>query len=282
MNTEIAEKTAKQVVDEREGLISILERIQSRYNYLPEKALREVAEQTGISLVDVYGVASFYRAFSLKPRGKHLVACCLGTACHVREGPSVARALEKELGISAGETTEDKVFTLEAVNCLGACALGPIVVADGRYFSKVKPSGIKEILKQTREGLDKVDTKGDKRIIPLEVRCPRCNHTLMDPNHVMDGYQAVRVTISFENRHGWMCLSSLYGSSAVSSQYAVPEGAIASFFCPHCHNELLGSTACPECGVRMVPMIVRGGGMVQVCPRRGCKGHRLDLNGVNL
>ncbi len=282
MYIETAEKSIGQVLSEREGLISILERIQSRYNYLPEKSLREVAEQTGLSLVDIYGVASFYRAFSLKPRGRHLIACCLGTACHVRGGPAVAQALEKELGVKAGETTQDMEFTLEAVNCLGACALGPIVVADGQYFSKVKPSDVKEILKQSKEGIQKVDISKDDRVIPLDVRCAKCNHSLMDPRRLIDGYQAVKVTISFMNKHGWLCMSSLYGSSSIDSQHEVPEGVVASFFCPHCHSELLGSTACPECDVQMVPMIVRGGGMSQICPRRGCKGHRLDLNGVNI
>ena len=100
------------------GLISILEKIQSKYSYLPEKALKEVSKNTGLSLVDIYGVATFYKSFSLKPRGKHLISVCLGTACHVRGGPAIARELEKELGIKAGETTENREFTIETVNCL--------------------------------------------------------------------------------------------------------------------------------------------------------------------
>lgn len=104
------------------GLISILEEIQAVYSYLPREALEEVARQTGRSLVDIYGVATFYTAFSLEPRGKHLVSACLGTACHVRGGPAVAQELERQLGIKAGETTPDREFSLETVNCLGACA----------------------------------------------------------------------------------------------------------------------------------------------------------------
>src|SRR5690606_22695369 len=104
---------------------------------LPEQALREVADATGRPLVDVYGVATFYRAFSLKPRGKHVCTVCLGTACHVRGAPAVVSAFEKRLAVKAGETTSDEEFTLETVACLGACALGPIVVADGHYFSNV-------------------------------------------------------------------------------------------------------------------------------------------------
>ena len=128
--------------EKRGGLIAILQEIQSRYSYLPEHALRLVAENTGHSLTDVYGVATFYRAFSLKPRGKHLVTACLGTACHVRSGAVIAGELERVLEIKAGETTEDGMFTLETAACLGACALGPIVVVDGEYYSKVKKADV--------------------------------------------------------------------------------------------------------------------------------------------
>ncbi|MDQ1256649.1 MAG: NADH-quinone oxidoreductase subunit [Candidatus Hydrogenedentes bacterium] len=132
------------------NLISILEEIQDHNGYLPEKALRTVAEKTGLSLVDIYGVATFYRSFSLKPRGKHYVCVCLGTACHVRSAPMVVEEFERRLGIQAGETTADAEFTLETVNCLGACALGPIVVIDGQYYSKVKPAMVKKLLNEAR------------------------------------------------------------------------------------------------------------------------------------
>ena len=134
------------------GLISILAEIQAKYGYLPEEALREVAERTGRSLVDIYGISTFYRAFSLKPRGKHLISVCLGTACHVRGGPRVLEEFEKQLGISAGATTGDKEFTLETVNCLGACALGPVVVIDGHYFTAVRTPKVKGILDRALEG----------------------------------------------------------------------------------------------------------------------------------
>ncbi|MFH1010718.1 MAG: NAD(P)H-dependent oxidoreductase subunit E, partial [bacterium] len=101
------------------SLIAMLQDIQARYNYLPAEALRIVAEQTNRSSVDIYSVATFYRAFSLEPRGKHLVSVCLGTACHVRGAPRVAEEVGKQLGIKAGETTPDKMFTMETVNCLG-------------------------------------------------------------------------------------------------------------------------------------------------------------------
>ncbi|MFH1999433.1 MAG: NAD(P)H-dependent oxidoreductase subunit E, partial [Planctomycetota bacterium] len=113
------------------NLISLLEGIQAKYGYLPEDALRNVAKDTGRSLVDIYGVATFYKAFSLKPRGKHLISVCLGTACHVSGGPIIAKEFERQLKIKAGGTTEDREFTLETVACLGACAIGPVAVVDG-------------------------------------------------------------------------------------------------------------------------------------------------------
>ncbi len=135
------------------ALIAVLEEVQSEYGYLPEEALRAVAGQTGRSLVDIYAVATFYRSFSLNPRGRHVIYVCLGTACHVRGAPMVVEEFERRLGIKAGETTHDGEFTLDTVNCLGACALGPIVVVDGRYFSNVDTAEVKGILKDVRAGL---------------------------------------------------------------------------------------------------------------------------------
>ncbi len=266
----------------KEGLISVLEKIQAKYSYLPEDALRAVAEETGRSLVDIYGVATFYRGFSLKPRGKHLVSVCLGTACHVRGGPAIAEEVQRQLDIKTGETTSDNEFTLETVNCVGACALGPVVIADGHYFSKVKSSKVKKILKSIKAGLDRIEIDTDQRVFPLEVSCARCNHSLMDPRHVIDGHPPVRVTVSFGNKHGRMLISSLYGSYEVALEHEIPTDTIVHMFCPHCHAELIGSSKCRECGAPMVPMIVRGGGVVQICSRRGCKGHMLDLGGATV
>jgi len=259
------------------GLISVLEEIQAKYGYLPEESLREVAEKTGKSLVDVYGVATFYRAFSLTPRGKHLISVCLGTACHVRGGPAIAQEIKRILRINTGETTQDREFTLETVNCLGACALGPVVVVDGHYFPKVKVSMVSEILDRVLAGFDIVEVETDQRVFPLEVSCARCNHSLMDPLHMIDGHPPIRVTVSFGQKHGWLLLSSLYGSYKVNSEHEIPPHTIVQIFCPHCHAELIGGAKCGECGAAMVPMIVRGGGVVQICTRRGCRGHLLDL-----
>lgn len=275
-------KILKKYNNKGDNLVAILEDIQSKYGYLPKDALISVAEETGRSLVDIYGVATFYKSFSLKPRGEHLISVCLGTACHVRGAPMIAEEFERQLKIKAGNTTHDNEFTLETVNCLGACALGPIVVVDGRYFSNVNTNKVKRIIKKAREGLDKITAKADERIFPVEVSCSRCNHSLMDSGHLIDGYPSIRITVAFGNVHGWLALSSLYGSYNVSSEYEIPPDTIVNFFCPHCHSELLGASNCGECGAPMVPMIVRGGGVVQICSRRGCKGHMLDLNGVNV
>jgi len=262
------------------GLISILEEIQAAYGYLPRNILEELAEKTERSLVDIYGIATFYRTFSLTPRGKHLVSVCLGTACHVRGGPAIAEEISQQLGVNPGETTPDREFTLETVNCLGACALGPVVVVDGHYFPSVKRSQVKEILARARTGIDLIEVETDQRVFPVEVSCSRCNHSLMDSDFVVDGRPGIRITISFGNKHGWLVLSSLYGSYKVRSLHEIPEDTIVNFFCPHCHSQLIGGTRCVECEAPMVPMIVKGGGVVQICSRKGCKGHLLDVGGA--
>lgn len=117
----------------KKNLIAILLDIQAAYNYLPPESLRLVASELGIPLIDAIGVATFFRAFSLTPRGKHTCLVCLGTACHVRGGPKILDEFERRLGISAGETTKDGQFTLETLACLGCCAIGPVVVIDKKY-----------------------------------------------------------------------------------------------------------------------------------------------------
>ena len=278
MKTEVLGILDKHESD-RGGLISILEEIQAKYSYLPAEALKAVSEATGQSLVDIYAVATFYKSFSLKPRGKHLCSVCMGTACHVRGAPTVAQEFERHLGVTPGETTSDKEFTLETVNCLGACALGPVAVVDGHYFSNVRSKRVKKIIEETLAGLDEAEIKADRRVYLLTVSCSRCNHSLMDPNHPIDGSPSIRVTASFERKHGWLRLSSLYGSFLVESEYPIRTDEVLDIFCPHCHAELKGASTCPLCNAPMVSMIVRAGGIVQICSRRGCKGHMLDLEG---
>jgi len=129
----------------RDSLISILQDVQTEYHYLPEEALREVARMLDLPLIQVYGVATFFKAFSLQPRGEHLVHVCLGTACHVRGANSVLDEVKRRLRVEPGQTTDDMQYTLETVNCLGACALGPIVVVDGEYHGQITPRQVKKI-----------------------------------------------------------------------------------------------------------------------------------------
>jgi NADH-quinone oxidoreductase subunit E len=258
----------------RGGLIAILEEIQGHYGYLPEKALRRVAEKTGGSLVDLYSVATFYSSFSLKPRGRHVVCACMGTACHVRGASGVVDAFERRLGIRAGETTPDKEFTLETVNCLGACALGPVVVMDGRYYSKVKKSGVRQLLETDADAGGPLD---DPRNFPIEASCPRCNRGLMDPATAIDNLPAIRISWTNGHRHGRMHLSAVYGSPHVKIEHDIAPGTVLNFLCPHCHGELNNGDACFECGAPLADMIVIGGGMLKICTRTGCKGRMLDL-----
>ena len=263
--------------ENRGRLIAILEEIQAEYGYLPETLLRKVSDQTGYSIVDVYGVATFYRSFSLKPRGKHLIFACLGTACHVRGAPRVVEELERQLGIKAGQTTEDKEFTLETVNCLGACALGPVVVIDGHYFSQVRKSRINQLLDDARNGFGKLHIEKDERIFPVNVSCPHCNHSLKDETFTIDGQPSIRVTISSDGQQDWLRLSCLYGSYNFACDLDVPTDSVVSFICPHCNVEFPSTLDCSVCAAPMVPMLVDDGGTVQICSRRGCKNHMLDL-----
>ncbi|UCG59892.1 MAG: NAD(P)H-dependent oxidoreductase subunit E [Phycisphaerales bacterium] len=263
--------------EDRGGLIAILEEIQREYGYLPEKALRVVSDKTKHSLVDVYGVATFYRSFSLKPRGKHLVCACLGTACHVRGAPSIVEELEQQLAVKAGETTADMEFTLETVNCLGACALGPVVVIDGHYSSKVRKYRVGQLVDEARRGFDSTEIGNDQRIFPIDVSCPHCNHSLMDEAFVIDGHPSIKVSVSFDHEDGSLRLSCLYGHYRISTELDIPIGTVVNFRCPHCHVQLPSTSDCSVCGAPMVPMLVYGGGMLQICSRRGCKNHMLDL-----
>ncbi|MEE8360132.1 MAG: NAD(P)H-dependent oxidoreductase subunit E [Candidatus Omnitrophota bacterium] len=145
------EKEVDKIVDSYDakitGSISILQDIQSRYNHLPKEALMRMGKRLDMPLSQVFSLATYYKAFTLKPRGKHLISVCMGTACHVRGAPKLANAIQKKLALRSGETTKDGNFTLELVNCLGACALGPLLVIDGKYYSKVDADKIDPILK---------------------------------------------------------------------------------------------------------------------------------------
>ena len=127
-------------------LVSILQDLQAECNYLPKEGLTRVSEGLDIPLSQVYSVATFFKAFSLKPRGRHSITVCLGTACHVRGAVRILENIERELGISRGGTTDDLRYTLETVNCVGACALGPIVIVDGEYSGQMKTDKVRPLL----------------------------------------------------------------------------------------------------------------------------------------
>lgn len=169
-------KEATKVIDKliaHDGklLISLLEDVQEYYHYLPENALREISRRLEIPLRDVYGVATFYSAFSLTPKGEHIATVCLGTACHVRGGARIVDSLADELGIQPGETTPDKKFSLETVNCLGCCAIGPIVLLDGVYYGEMTPQKAIKLLKTvtTEKNNDKVKVNKRARSVASQV-----------------------------------------------------------------------------------------------------------------
>jgi len=136
---------------QKASLIAILQDIQAKMNYLPRKALVQVSKSLDIPLARVYEAATFYKAFSLEPKGRHTVQVCLGTACHVRGGARVLDYLENRLEVKSGDTTKDLAFTLESVNCLGACALGPMMVIDRKYYGKIDTPKIESILEKYRD-----------------------------------------------------------------------------------------------------------------------------------
>jgi len=130
------------------GLIPVLEEAQVCLEYLPLSVQKRIAAGLNLPLSRVYGVVTFYSFFTMTPRGKHTIRVCLGTACYVRGGKALTEALEKQFGIKEGETTADRMFTLESVRCLGACGLGPVVVVDEDIHGRVKPGKLKDVLSQ--------------------------------------------------------------------------------------------------------------------------------------
>ncbi len=263
--------------NQRGGLIAVLGEVQTRHGYLPESALRVVSERTGRGLEDVYSVATFYRSFSLRPRGQNLVCACLGTACHVRGAPRVVEALERKLGIRTGQTTVDMRFSLETVNCLGACALGPVVVINGRYHSKVKKSAVSGLIDNVAQGSAAEHAGVAHAAFELELDCPHCGRSLRDERVRLDDCPSVRLAAAMGNRRGCVRISSLYGSRLAATELGIPEGSVVEFRCPHCAVRLPSHADCWDCGAPMFSLQVRGGGAFSFCSRRGCDRHMLDV-----
>ena len=129
-------------------LVSILQDIQEEFNYLPRESLEQVSKTLDIPFSQLYSVTTFFKALRLTPRGRHLINVCMGTACHVRGAVKVLESTERELGIKSGGTTDGLEFTLETVNCVGACALGPVVIIDGEYHGQMKTEKVKDMIKE--------------------------------------------------------------------------------------------------------------------------------------
>ncbi len=142
-------KTIVEKYDSNKGfLVPVLQDVQKELNYLPREALDLVSDYLQVSISQIFEVATFYKAFSLKPRGRFQMALCKGTACHVRGVPLIIDHVERVLDIEEGETTEDLMYTFETVNCLGACALGPIMVVNGEYHGKMTIAKTDKLLKK--------------------------------------------------------------------------------------------------------------------------------------
>lgn len=146
MSIEQIDKIIDKYVNEKGVLIQLLLDIQHQLNWIPKIAIMRINERLKIPVSEIYRVASFYTGLSLKPRGRHLVRVCAGTACYVRGGPRILDSVELILKIKPGETTSDEIFSLETVNCLGCCALGPVVEIDGQYHGKLSPSTVGRLL----------------------------------------------------------------------------------------------------------------------------------------
>jgi NADH-quinone oxidoreductase subunit E len=150
------DKRAKDVLKrhpagEPSALVNVLHDIQGEFRYLPEEALRLAALHLKVSPAQIFGVASFFEGFHLKPRGEHICTVCMGTACHVRGAPRLLEQAERDLNIASGQTTADMQFTLEEVNCVGACALGPLVIIDGEYNGNMTPHRLSKLVNKIQK-----------------------------------------------------------------------------------------------------------------------------------
>ena len=151
MDTKAIDRIVKKYNYEHSSIIAILQELQELEKYLPERDLEYLSEKLSMPLSKIYRIATFYNAFSLTPRGKHLINVCLGTACHVRGAAKVLDRIKMYLGVDMGEMTKDKLFSLETVNCLGACAMGPIVVVGSDYHGQMTPAKVASTIKKYKK-----------------------------------------------------------------------------------------------------------------------------------
>jgi len=157
--------TIKKIIDSYQSdkgfLVPVLQDVQQELNYLPRESLDLVSEYMKVPISQIYEVITFYKAFSLEPRGKHQISLCQGTACHVRGVPLIIDHIERELGIESGQTTKDLNYTFETVNCLGACALGPVMVVNDEYHSQMNITKTSKLLKKIDKEIKKEKKGGE-------------------------------------------------------------------------------------------------------------------------
>jgi NADH:ubiquinone oxidoreductase subunit E len=142
--------------NDRGMLIPMMQDLQAEYGYLPSEELKRLAAELGVPLSRVYGVAMFYSSFRLSPKGQHEVTLCMGTVCYLKGAPKISEAICAEYEIKPGGTTADRLFTLQAVNCVGACALAPVMVVDGKYYDGVTPDSALAVLRGLASGAEEV------------------------------------------------------------------------------------------------------------------------------
>ena len=155
-------QTLEQIIEGRRSqpsqLIEVLQDVQREYGYISKEAMLAASHDLGVPLIEVYRVASFYKAFRLKPSGKHVLTICMGTACHVRGARLLVDQATGQLGIEPGDVTPDGLFSVEQVNCLGACALGPVVTVNGTYHHHMTPGKLRKLI----EAIGKKDMEGNR------------------------------------------------------------------------------------------------------------------------
>ncbi len=144
------EDICQSYANEPSPLMMILSDVQKQFGYIPLEIQEIISQKTGIPVAEIYGVVTFYSFFSLKPKGKYVVGICLGTACYVKNSQAVLDKFHQLLGVGAGQTTEDGLFTIEAIRCIGACALAPALSVNGKVYPKVTPDQVEKIIEEYR------------------------------------------------------------------------------------------------------------------------------------
>jgi NADH:ubiquinone oxidoreductase subunit E len=159
MNAQRVNEIIESYSADRAASLAILQDVQREYNFLPREALELVAQRLSVPVGHIYQMATFFKAFSLKPKGEYVIKVCLGTACHVQGGPHILEELEHDLNLKSGQTSSDGKFSVEAVRCLGACALAPIVVVNEEVYGKMSTSAVSKLAGELNKGGAKGDGK---------------------------------------------------------------------------------------------------------------------------